>query len=305
MRAVSRRSTVLALVASVALVSSVALVWPGQQAQAARQTLTVLSDVDTYVSSARPTATHGDLTWLASCPRSCGEDPDADRRLLVRFDVAQLPRDARNIRASLQLYALRPATGVMAARPVPGSFDEAGVTYATMPAAGDSVGHRTAVSAATYNAWDVSRYVTGNGSFALMVYSESGEEGLFASSDDRRNLGPRLSLTYDGGAGMPTIATSSPVGTLPTAADSIPSGSTPSGSTPSGSPKRTALSRIAPGTPAPAAAAGPLPIDLPARRPCVHRRARCSRTTSRRIRSRWTTSRPAPTTTPATTSTRG
>ena len=193
----SHHHRLLVLALALALAVAGAVSWPRTGAQATPTSLTISTDVDTYVSSARPTATHGSATWLSSCPRVCGTEPNADRRILLRFDVTGIPSDARNLRASLELHAIRAATGTMAARPVSGAWSEANVTYASMPAAGNSVAHRTSVVSGRYNAWDVTRAVTGNGAVSLMIYSETGQHGVFASSDDPQARGPRLKLTFD------------------------------------------------------------------------------------------------------------
>lgn len=242
------RRKISAAIASLGVLASAAVSMSHGHA-ATGVTKTFTTTVDTYVSAASPSTPHGDYAYLRSCPMACATSAQGERRVFVRFDVSGLPAGARVAQATLKLYATSSVSGVIAARPVTGTFSESTTTYANQPAAGNSIGHRTSVVAGAYNDWDVTRAVSGNGSVSLQLYSESGARADFVSSEDARHLGPQLAVSYEvDAASVPAPVTTAPVVPAPVTT----------------APVATAPVTTAPGTTAPTAApAGPLPIDLP------------------------------------------
>jgi Glycosyl hydrolase family 71 len=226
------------------------------------RSLTVAAAADTYVSESHPDRLHGDWTWLATCPTTCGQEVRAARRALVTFRLADLPADATDVHATLQLRSLRSGTAEVSVHQASPSWSEATATWLDQPSAGPEVASRATISGTGYDGWDVSAKVTTNGIYSFRVDQASGPQMIFVSSEDSRGQGPRLVVSYREGAGG---TSSTPAGsTAPVAATTAPSSAAPA--PPSAgtiNPTSTTTAPSAGG--GPSASSAPLPFDLPSK----------------------------------------
>jgi hypothetical protein len=147
---------------------------------------------DAHVSSARPTVNAGSLSNL-----NVGNGYTA----LVQFDLGVLPAgttSAQITRATLRVYCNRSDTpGAVTVQAVGSTWNEASVTYATVPSLGPTVGMGQA-SAGAFVTFDVTATVQGwvnapATNFGLALSSASAVV-QFDSKENWRRRPPRMDL---------------------------------------------------------------------------------------------------------------
>jgi beta-glucanase (GH16 family) len=193
--------------------SAIALVAAGTTVMLAVSVLPIFADDDTSVTMgavADTTATQvvqdGDSsvkTTLASCPRLCDRNPNGRRDALLQFRVTALPANARDVRAVLRVHAWQPFTAKVFAHFAAGPA-EFGGDWTERPSLGPALDGVNEVGSG-HNEWDVSRAVTGNGSYTFALTQQSHHSRIYWASRDnsRPELRPQLVLTYRDGGNRP------------------------------------------------------------------------------------------------------
>ena len=157
---------------------------------------------DSYTSRTNPTTPHGsDRTVDVKAGSS-------ERRAYLKFTVPTLPAGATNVIATLRLWSQQStSSGVYTVKQTPASWSEAALTWNNQPAAGAAIASRTGLQSG-YVSWDVSGYVTGAGTWAMVLTSSSTTQRYFTSKEGSSGQRPQLVVTWAGGGGTaPTTST--------------------------------------------------------------------------------------------------
>jgi hypothetical protein len=155
-------------------------------AQAAASTVTATEDTST--SQANPNGTHGSLGSLTV------NGPAGERRAYVRFTVAGIPAGSSEVTAVLRLSASTSSSASFTARAVAVSWAESTLTWNNQPPLGAAVASSSSVTAGQYQAFELSSYVTGNGTFALAITGSSAQT-RFSSTEASAGNPPQLAAT--------------------------------------------------------------------------------------------------------------
>jgi acid phosphatase type 7 len=178
-----RRSFAAALVLA-ALVSVLGL------AETARaDTTTVIATEDTFTAQSNPDTTQGSSGSLLV------NAPPRERRAYVKFTVTGIPDGSTEVRAVLRLQASTSSSATFTAQAVSSSWSESTLTWNTQPPLDTALASVTGVTAGQASEFDVSSYVTGNGTYALAV-TGSGDQAKFVSTESSARTPPELGLTW-------------------------------------------------------------------------------------------------------------
>jgi hypothetical protein len=221
-----RRSAAIMLV----VVAFAGLVLSAQRAYGDSSTITVAED--TYVSQGNPSATHGGSSYLAT------NAAPGERRVYVKFTVGGIPTGATGVTATLRLWGQTASSSVFTVRRVPSTWTEAGLTWNNQPALGTTVTTRTGVASGQYNTFNVTSYISGNGTYAMAVTTSTTTQIKFTSKESTANHPPQLLVSW-----TPTATTTS---TTTTSTSTTTTTTTP----PAGDPKVAAAGDIACAPPA-------------------------------------------------------
>jgi hypothetical protein len=175
------------LAAVLALLAMTGVLGVAGAAQAAASTITATED--TYTSQGNADATHGSGGSLMV------NGPSGERRAYVKFTVAGIPAGSSEVTAVLRLWASTSSSASFTARAVPASWAESTLTWNNQPVLGAAVASRSGVTAGQYQEFDVSGYVTGNGTFALAVTGSS-TQARFNSTESTAGNPPQLAVTW-------------------------------------------------------------------------------------------------------------
>jgi hypothetical protein len=171
---------------------------------------------DSYTSQSDFGAVHGSVNYLGV------NAPPGERRAYVKFSVSGVPSDATQVTAMLQLWARKSGSATLTMWSVPSTWSESTLTWANQPALGVAVTSRTGVTSGQYNGFDVSSYVSGNGTYALAITSSSSTELSFVSKEATSNHPALLTLNW-----TPSTSTSSTTTTTSASTTSTTSTTTP------------------------------------------------------------------------------
>lgn len=154
------------------------------------QTVTVAPVADTYVNSGSPTTSRATSTTLWS------RDGSADQNSYLRFTVSGVGSASRAI---LRLYGsdASPAGGYLHRVADNGWSD--GMLWASQPTRGALISSLGPVSAGAYREFDVSSYVTGDGTYSFAIIGASNDVARFHSREGAND--PQLVITPTGGGG--------------------------------------------------------------------------------------------------------
>jgi hypothetical protein len=174
--------------AAVVIVGAAVSVLAGVPAARAA-TSTITAREDTYTSQGNAGARHGSggsLTVNAA---------PGERRTYVKFDVAAIPAGSTEVSAVLRLRASASSSATFTAYRVSSAWTQSALTWNNQPALGSTVASVNGVTSGQDSDFDVSSYVTGNGTFALVVTS-SGTQARFTSRESTAGVPPQLVLTW-------------------------------------------------------------------------------------------------------------
>jgi hypothetical protein len=191
-----RLAAVLALAALVSLLGGVGA------AQAA--STTVIATEDTFTAQGTPDATFGSNGSLIV------NGPPGERRAYVKFTVTGIPAGSTEVRAVLRLWASRSSSATFTARAAPSSWTESTLTWNNQPPLGTAVASVTGVTAGQHREFDVSGYVTGNGTFALAI-TGSGTQARFISTESAARTPTELGVTWTPPTTPPPAGVDDPV----------------------------------------------------------------------------------------------
>jgi hypothetical protein len=113
----------------------------------------------------------------------------------VKFTVTGIPDGSTEVRAVLRLWASTSASASFTAQAVSSSWSESTLTWNTQPPLGTALASVTGVTAGQASEFDVSAYVTGNGTYALVI-TGSGDQVKFISTESTTHTPPELGLTW-------------------------------------------------------------------------------------------------------------
>jgi hypothetical protein len=172
------------------------LVLSAQRAYGDSSTITVAED--TYVSQGNPSATHGGYGYLAT------NAAPGERRVHVKVTVNGIPTGATGVTSTLRLWGQTASSSVFTVRQVPSTWTEGSLTWNNQPALGTTVTTRTGVASGQYNTFNVTNYITGNGTYAMAVTTITTTQIKFTSKESTANHPPQLLVSWT----PPTTTTS-------------------------------------------------------------------------------------------------
>jgi hypothetical protein len=183
-----RWAPIIVIVAALAAVLLTPALW------ASAGSSTVSAAEDSYTSQSNASATHGADTSLSVNAKSANKNDE--RRIYVKFNVTQIPAGATGVGVTLQLYSQQStSTGVFTANQVASTWTEAALTWNNQPAKGAAISSKTGL-ANGYNSWDVSSYVTGNGTWSVVLTSSATTQRFFNSKENSGGNPPQLALSW-------------------------------------------------------------------------------------------------------------
>ncbi|MFF0720158.1 glycosyl hydrolase [Micromonospora sp. NPDC003816] len=197
---------------------------------------------DTTATSVPQDGDNSVKTTLATCAAPCDGNPRGDRQAVLAFSVTSLPANATNIRATLRVHSWQAFDAAVTAH------DSGLDARAARPAPGQVGAALDAVSGVGkgFNEWDVSKLVTGNGTWTVSLAQAGLGSRIYWASGENRNpdVRPRLVLRYDAGtrpAPAPSSVSPTPSAALPTRPPASPTVSpsvSPSPARPSPTPTK-------------------------------------------------------------------
>jgi hypothetical protein len=138
-------------------------------------TTTFTSSVDARVEASNPTSNFGSSTRLTA-------DGDPDIRSYLKFNVQGLSGSVT--KATLRLFTTSSSSSGHDARGViDNSWDEGTINYNNAPPVGAVVGNSGNFSSSTWTTVDVTRLITGNGTYTIAVTSPSASAKSYHSSE--------------------------------------------------------------------------------------------------------------------------
>jgi hypothetical protein len=148
---------------------------------------------------------------LATCAARCDGNPRGGREAVVEFAVTTLPAAAVNVRATLRMHAWQQFAATVTAHASSVSAREA----RPAPAKAGTVLDTVTGVAKGVNEWDVSKLVTGNGTWTVSLAQTGLETRVYWASVENRNadLRPSLVISYDLGSGPTSAPTTRPAPT--------------------------------------------------------------------------------------------
>ena len=217
----SRRRAILAVAGAAAVLATTAVMVPIFASSDAVRLLPVADATITQVPQDGDTA---GKTTLASCPALCDGNPNGRRDATLQFTIDKLPAGAKDIRATLRVYAWHDAAARILARGVPG----VAVSVAALGAA-SSVQAADGVKAG-YNDFDMSSTISQNGTYTFGLSQESLNTRVYWASRENTNtkLRPELVLSYTAPSTPASSPAPSETASLPAPATVAPSTVAPS-----------------------------------------------------------------------------
>ncbi|MEH0846287.1 family 16 glycosylhydrolase [Micromonospora sp. CPCC 205711] len=212
-----RKAVVLSVLSAGVVAGVVASMMPLLAAEVSPVVLTAAAD--TTATQVPQDGDNGVKTTLASCPRLCDGNGNGQRDALIEFTVRGLPADARDVRASLRVYAWQPFSSRVRAHTAQGTAAGAGA-WTSRPALGPALAAVDRVSQG-FNTWDVTGAVTGNGRVTFALTQENWNTRIYWASKEntRTTIRPQLVLNYSRGGDAPVRppTSSTPAPTTPAA----------------------------------------------------------------------------------------
>jgi acid phosphatase type 7 len=168
--------------------------------------LSFIAEADAYVHQSNPGTNYGNATSLLV---NGANNPDVES--FVRFTVDGAIGSIQN--AQLRVYVTTNASANSPAVYGAGNnWTETGITWRNRPARTSNVlDNKASTRTNTWVEYNVSPFVTGNGTYTLVLVADSADSIRFSSSEGSRP--PELVITFGSGAGTAT-ATSTPTTTL-------------------------------------------------------------------------------------------
>ena len=192
----------------------------------------VYAVADTTATSVPQDGDNSRKTTLATCPSPCERNKRGAREAVIEFAVTSLPANATDVRARLEVYSWQEFRGVTITAHISRNNARAARPEPEVPGPVlDSI-RRVARG---YNAFDVSKLVTGNGSYTIALRQHYRDSRIYWASLENRNtsIRPRLVLTY---RVRPTSSpTPSPTAVTPSVSPSVSPSATGSPVSPSAS----------------------------------------------------------------------
>ncbi len=201
------------------------------------QSSTFVPQADAYVNSAYPTTNYGTLTSLRV-------DASPTINSYVRFAVSGL-NGASITAAQLRFYMnTGSSSGMKLLSVADNTWSETGITYSNAPPLGATLGSVASVSGGTWVSFDVSSYVTAEGTYSFGVMTPGSTAISFAARESGANA-PQLVLTLGSGTGPTATPTATAAPATPTPTPTTSVGPTPTNTpapptpTPTGSAQST------------------------------------------------------------------
>ncbi len=192
----TRTATVAAVTGAVVLALTGLSARTAAPVVAAVTTQTVTAAADTYVDSSRPTTNFGSRSTIYA-------DGDPSIALLVQFAIPATSQAFS--KATLRLYtSSSSAQGLTVATTSATAWDEAGVTWATAPAATSQVGQVPSVSAGTWATLDLATAVVPGATLTLRVTTPGTRQVAVRSRESGAATTPQLVLQTTSSAPTPT-----------------------------------------------------------------------------------------------------
>jgi hypothetical protein len=157
-------------------------------AQAASSTVTAAED--SYTSQGNAAATHGSSGSLTV------NAAPGERRAYVKFTVSGIAAGSTQVTATLRLRATTTSSATFTVRQVASTWTQSALTWNNQPAMGPVVASVAGVTAGQDSEVDVSGYVTGDGTYAVVVTGSSATQARFSSREASAGSAPRLVLTW-------------------------------------------------------------------------------------------------------------
>ncbi|MGC4749382.1 glycoside hydrolase [Micromonospora sp. DT201] len=189
-----RRAIAIGVVGGAVVAGIVATMMP----LLASDDLSIRAAADTTATAVSQDGDNAAKATLATCSTRCDGNPSGGREAVIEFVVTTVPATAVNVRATLRVHAWQQFAATVTAHASPLSAREARPALAS---AGDELDSVTAVSSG-FNEWDISKLVTGNGTWTVSLVQSGLESRIYWASVDNRNpvLRPSLVVSYDMGA---------------------------------------------------------------------------------------------------------
>lgn len=170
--------------------------------------LSIQAAADTTATAVTQDGDNAAKATLATCPARCDGNPRGGREAVIEFAVTSVPAAAVNVRATLRVHAWQQFPATVTAHASPLSARQA--RPAPVPA-GAALATATGVTKGV-NEWDVSKLVTGNGTWTVSLAQAGLETRIYWASTENRDpeLRPRLLISYDIGARPSPITTTRP-----------------------------------------------------------------------------------------------
>jgi acid phosphatase type 7 len=185
-------------------------------------TSTVGATHDSYTTQNDPDTAHGGNAALKV------NAAPAERRAYLRFTASGIPDGSTEVGAVLRLRATTTSSATFTVWSVASTWSQSTLTWNNQPPLGSMVTSRTGVTAGQYNDFNLSSLVTGDGTWAVAITSNSGSQTRFDSKEATNGTPPQLVVTWTP-SGTTTTTTS---GTTTTSSTTTTSTTLPSGSDP-------------------------------------------------------------------------
>lgn len=189
----------------------------------------VYAVADTTATSVPQDGDNSRKTTLATCPSLCERNKRGAREAVIEFAVNSLPANATDVRARLEVYSWTDFRATITAHV---SSNNARAARPDLEVPGPVLDTIRRV-ARGYNAFDVSKLVTGNGSYTIALRQHYLDSRIYWASLENRNksIRPRLVLTYrvrgKAATPAPNPTTAAPSAS-PTASQSVAPSASPS-----------------------------------------------------------------------------
>ena len=183
-------------------------------------TATITAGEDSYTSQNNASATHGGNSSLTV------NAPPGERRAYVKFTVSGIPTGSTEVTAVLRLWATTTSTATFTVRQVASTWTESTLTWNNQPVPGGTITSRTGLTVNQYNDFDLSGYVTGNATYAVVVTASSTTQARFSSTEATGGTPPQLAVSWTPPTTTSSTTTSSSTTTTvaPTTTTTPPAG---------------------------------------------------------------------------------
>ena len=170
MPALSHRTAVVVAVV-------LALLWPSAAPPVTRalDTVTFIASADAQVNEGRPTSNYGPVTTLRV------RDASNDWRSFVQFTVVGLTGAPNTATLRLWVTDASPDGGTVST--TDNGWSESGITWATAPAIGSTIGELGSAASGTWVEVDVTTAIGGNGTVSFVIASGNGNSVVYSSRE--------------------------------------------------------------------------------------------------------------------------